>query len=235
MKDFLFFARETLPGTLKLDEEESRHCVQVLRHHEGDSVFATDGSGAEFSCRISHADKKETLLEVTGKVLHPQGPEQLIHIAIAPTKNIERLEWFLEKSVESGIGKVSLFISARSERKTVNPERLKKIMVTAMKQSGRFFLPELSSLMTLKDFMNLEKEETKFLASQHAPSFLSKLYKPGTPCMILIGPEGDFTEEELKAAASHQFAPCKLGEKRFRTETAALVACLNLHWLNGSL
>jgi len=211
-------------ATFILNEEESGHACRVLRMNAGDELFLLNGKGDRFACKIIVAHAKKCQLEVLS---HEHGSADLpkIHIAIAPTKNIDRIEWFAEKATELGITKISLILCSNSERRLVKTDRIQKVLIAAMKQSQRWFLPELSELTDLKSFILSNPDG--FIAHcriNEKVNLLNSIYSGEQP--ILIGPEGDFSEEEINFALENGYKPITLGDNRLRTETAGLYACI---------
>ena len=217
-----------------LSEEESKHCTRVLRLSEGNIIYLTDGKGLFCEAVIKDANPKACAIEIIKKTQEYRKPDFRLSIAIAPTKNIERFEWFLEKVTEIGIDKVIPMICRYSERKEIKPDRLEKVIVSAMKQSQKAYLPELSPIQQYKDFIIKPFEGDKFIA--HCINGEKKLFrnlvKQGGNTLILIGPEGDFSAEEVDMAISHGFMPISLGDSRLRTETAGVVACHTVNLIN---
>jgi 16S rRNA (uracil1498-N3)-methyltransferase len=207
-----------------LSEEESAHACRVLRLKTGDEIELLNGKGDSFKAVISDAHPKKCVLRILDRMSH-QKPDYSVHIAIAPTKNMERLEWFAEKTTELGITHITLLLCKNNERKVVKTDRLEKILVSAMKQSKRKFLPILTELIPFKDFI---KENPKGLIAHcynGEKSFISESWeKLNFP--ILIGPEGDFSMDEVELALKSGFKAIHLGENRLRTETAGLYACM---------
>ncbi|MBO7316162.1 MAG: 16S rRNA (uracil(1498)-N(3))-methyltransferase [Paludibacteraceae bacterium] len=221
----LFYAPD-LEETLTLSEEESLHCAKVLRLTSGDEVFAFDGKGTFFKLKILNPHPKHTEVEILEKnVALPK--DYRIHVAIAPTKNIERFEWFLEKCTEIGIDEITPILCQFSERKIIKKERLEKILISAAKQSLKATVPILNELCSINDVVKNRKEEYSFIAhcyKQEKNDFL-KICPKQKSILILIGPEGDFSPSEVENAISLGFVPVSLGESRLRTETAGIVAC----------
>jgi len=229
----LFYAPD-IAGHPQLPEPEAQHCLKVLRMQAGDIVYATDGKGNFYRAAIAEANPKHCRLDILEII--PQQPawKGRITIAMAPTKNMERIEWFTEKATEIGINRI-VFLNCRfSERKEIKPERINKILVSAMKQSLKAFLPELQAMTDFKKFIMQPFEGQKFIAHCYPMEklLLSKVYLPDENVLALIGPEGDFSEEEIELAINHGFVPVSLGESRLRTETAALTACQIIHIVN---
>ena len=198
----------------------------------GDTIELTDGHGFLYQAFISEADPKKCSFTISEKKEIP--PRNFnISIAVAPTKNIDRIEWFIEKAVEIGIDKIHLLLCKNSERKNVNLDRLTKIAVSAMKQSGQARLPYISDMVPLKEIVTQEAAQ-KFICYVDAcnPEQLKSLAKPNQRYLVLIGPEGDFNKDEIQLATEHGFKKVSLGPNRLRTETAALTACQILNFVN---
>lgn len=212
-----------------LPEEESGHCVQVLRRTVGDEILVTDGVGQLYHCVVTNPHRKHC--EVRIESVETPGPlhEGHIHIGIAPTKNIDRTEWSIEKCVEMGVDEITLLLCDHSERKTVNIDRLQKILVSAAKQSLKTRFPVLHPLTKMTD---LQIEGDTFIAhciegykaSENKGALKDQIVR-GHSTTILIGPEGDFSPEEVNWALANGYEPVSLGAARLRTETAAIVAC----------
>jgi 16S rRNA (uracil1498-N3)-methyltransferase len=217
-----------------LGEEESRHCIRVMRLAAEDPVHVTDGLGNLYECVIQSADPKKCVVRVVS-VQHDHGKRKTrLHIAIAPTKNMDRIEWFLEKATEIGIDEVTPFFSIHSERIRVKQERLEKVLIAAMKQSLKAYLPKLNEPADYRKFIEKEFPGQKFIAwcETGKEEELQKVYQKGSDVLILIGPEGDFSPDETSAAVRNGFKPVSLGESRLRTETAGLVACHTINLMN---
>ena len=230
----LFYAPDIAPPVFQLSPEESKHLVKVLRMKTGDPVFFTDGKGFLYTCRIVEANPKGTLVEVQGKEEGNDRRGFFLQMAVAPTKNISRYEWFLEKATEIGVDRITPFISEHSERKTVKPERLNRVITAAMKQSLKTFLPRLDESVSFNELVRQPFEGQKFIAyiDPAVTLELSKAYRRENNALVLIGPEGDFSPEEVEEAKNYGFVPVRLGPSRLRTETAAVVACHTIHLLN---
>lgn len=229
----LFYQPLMREGATFLDPDESRHCVKVLRRKTGDAIQITDGVGTFYEAVITTDDSRKCEFEVTGQQRTPE-KEYHIHIALAPTRNIDRTEWFVEKAVEIGIDMISFMRCAHSERTTIKTERLQKVAVSAMKQSLRATLPEIRGLVPFADLLNTAGEEQRFIAiaNLNDPKHLMQLATRGTSYCVLIGPEGDFSPEEIDQARETGFEAAGLGDHRLRTETAALVATQTLNLVN---
>lgn len=217
-----------------LPAEESHHAVKVLRLTAGDTVVVLDGKGKSFYATISVADPKACVLNSLELKTESNGRDYRLHIAIAPTKNMDRLEWFVEKAAEIGIDEISPIFCRFSERKVLKNERLEKILVSAMKQSIQPFLTKLNEPQNIKDFLKTATASQKFIAHCHEADkkLLSHTANAGEEILILIGPEGDFSEEEVEMAINQGFIPVSLGENRLRVETAALYSCATVALLN---
>ncbi len=217
-----------------LSEEESKHCIRVLRLGVGDEVQLIDGRGGFYNAEIKDAHPKRTILQITSVTQQFNKRNHYLHIAIAPTKNIERLEWFLEKATEIGIDEISLIICQRSERKEAKVDRLNKIITSAIKQSLKAYHPVLNEPQTLTSLLAQQFDGQKFIAHCDAgdKANLKGVFAPQSRYLILIGPEGDFSPKEIDDALQHGFKAITLGESRLRTETAALEACFEINFLN---
>lgn len=218
-----------------LSEEESKHAIRVLRLQPDDTLQLVDGHGGFYTARIVDPHPKKTLLAIESSQQEYGKRNHYLHIAVAPTKNLDRLEWFLEKATEIGIDEISLIQCQRSERKEAKTERLDKIITSAVKQSIKAYHPQLNSLQPFSRLVSQYHEGQKFIAhclpGEDKLSLASQL-QPHSSCLILIGPEGDFTEKEIAEALENGFKPITLGDSRLRTETAALEACFEVNFLN---
>jgi 16S rRNA (uracil1498-N3)-methyltransferase len=227
----LFYSALIEDDRFHLSEEEARHILKVLRHRAGDEIMVTDGKGNLYSTSIESIDQKNCVLKIRSmQSFNSTAPE--LHLAVAPTKNTDRFEWFLEKATEIGIDFITPLLCQRSERKTMREDRLQKVMVAAMKQSLKFTLPVLNPPRSFSELIQFSGTTQRFICSMDAESTLIEKYQKGKDCMILIGPEGDFTEEEIQMAVAKGFLTVSLGESRLRTETAAIMACCAISLLN---
>lgn len=208
-----------------LSEDESMHAVRVLRLKEGDSIELIDGKGCFYEARIVQANPKKCMVTCVRKWKDESKPF-FAHIAVAPTKNADRIEWFVEKATEVGIAGIAFIQTEKSERKVFKLERLDKIVVSAMKQSQKAFKPFVQPLTNFNTFVEQKFVGDKFIChcNPGEKKLLLHVCKPKVPTLILIGPEGDFSPEEVALAISNGFIPVSLGEARLRTETAAFVA-----------
>ena len=214
-------------ATYQLSEDESKHAVRVLRLGLGAPVALVDGRGTLARATIVEANPRRCLLQLTARELVPPRPRYL-HVAVAPTKNLDRLEWLVEKAVEVGLERLSFLRCARSERRDLKLERLEKIAVSALKQSGQAWLPQLDELLDFEKFLPELDPAATFIAhleeGERTP--LAQVIGAAPRCCVLIGPEGDFSPAEIAAALGRGIRPVTLGASRLRTETAALAAVL---------
>lgn len=220
----LFYHPDITDQELVLSKEESRHLIQVLRKKTGDEVVFTDGKGGKFILSIVDAHPKKAVLNVLSKEL-VENKKPNLSIGIAPTKNMDRLEWFLEKATEIGVSAIFPFVSKHSERKVIKEERLHKIVIGAMKQSLRYTKPEIHSLQSIDELLKMDFNGDKFLCHQHSSLHLADGIKTNNDLLILIGPEGDFSQDEMGLAVERKFKKVLIAEHRLRTETAGIVAC----------
>ncbi len=216
------------------DKEESKHIIKVLRKQERDILYVTNGLGYLFKTMIALASDSKCSVNVLSFSKQDM-PKFNLHIAVAPTKMNERYEWFLEKATEIGIQEITPIICEHSERKIIKMDRFQKIIESAMKQSLHYFLPKLNEPILLKDFLKKEITGQKFIAhceEADKKSLKSQLIS-NENVTILIGPEGDFSVKEIEMALNNKYNPISLGETRLRTETAALVACHSVVFINN--
>lgn len=211
-----------------LSEEESRHCISVLRHQIGDKIHIVDGKGSKLLCEILVVHPKKTQLRFIEKIETNQKPS-IIHIAISPTKSNDRLEWFLEKACEIGVGKITPLICQRTERNKVNIERWNKIIQSACKQAQVLYFPLLEEAVKFDKFIKTCSENT-FIASIEAKKKMSEFPKMDS-ATIVIGPEGDFSEEEFQMVRQLGLKEVSLSDNVLRVETAGLVALTQLSFL----
>lgn len=229
----IFYAPDILSDPT-LPEEDSGHAVRVLRHTEGDEVVCVDGRGVFYHCHITSAHPKHCSIAIDSTEEETHWPYR-IELAVAPTKNLDRIEWMLEKTTEMGVDAMIPLRCRFSERRELKMERMTRIAISAMKQSLKANLPELREMTDIKAFLCEPFEGQKFIAHcyKDAPRvLLSHVVQPGSPVRILIGPEGDFSEEEVQLAIDCGYQPISLGEQRLRTETAALAAVHTVHVIN---
>lgn len=223
----LFYVPKISGTEVILNETESKHAIRVLRLPIGERIQLVDGEGGIYIARITDANPKKCKLEIVESHKNFGKKDFHLHIAIAPTKNIDRFEWFLEKCTEIGIDEITPILSEHSERKVIKPERLEKILVSAMKQSVKAYLPRLNKLTPLKDLLEQTDSPKKFIAhcNNGEKLHLKNKVQAKDKVLILIGPEGDFSPEEVELSKQNGFEEISLGTARLRTETAGVVAC----------
>lgn len=230
----VFYTPDIAANHYSLNEEESKHCNKVLRLSTGDIVHLIDGRGGLYKARITGSNKKHVELLVIEHKEEFGKRNHHLHIAIAPTKNIDRLEWFLEKATEIGIDEITPIICDRSERKIIKEERLQKVITSAVKQSLTAYHPKLNAAIPFTEFIKQNNNSLKFMAHcmDGDKSYLHDIVNIHQSYLILIGPEGDFSPKELDTALHNDFKPVTLGNTRLRTETAALAACFEVNFIN---
>lgn len=229
-----FFAPD-IATTLTLPEEESRHCVRVLRLVEGDEIEVIDGCGNLYHCSIALAHSKQCAVTIINRVSCPPHWGTKIMLAVAPTKNLDRFEWMAEKCTEMGVDRITPLLCRHSERKVLKTERLKKILVAATKQSLKAQIPQFDELTPIEDFLAETSNSQRFIAycdvslPRDERKSLAQVYDPTRDAVVMVGPEGDFDPQEVQAALNVGFIPVTLGDSRLRTETAALMAVATMH------
>ena len=230
----LFFTPDIINKTYTLNEIESKHCIKVLRLNVNDHIQLIDGTGNFYEAKIYDTNPKKCKVEVTKTIKEFGKRNHYLHIAIAPTKNIDRFEWFLEKATEIGIDEITPILCEHSERKIIKPERLEKVIISAVKQSIKAYKPKLNDLTKYKDFITKSYDCEKYIAhcEENKKTLLKNSYGNGQSAIILIGPEGDFSPAEIMLAKQNNFKEISLGESRLRTETAGLVACHTINLIN---
>jgi 16S rRNA (uracil1498-N3)-methyltransferase len=234
----LFYTPEIHPThpTFMLSEEESKHAIRVLRLQVGEIIHLIDGRGGLYETEIIDAHPKRTTLRVISVNENFGQATYEIHMAVAPTKNIDRIEWFLEKATEVGLTSFTPVICEHSERKEVKVERLEKVAIAAMKQSLKAYLPKVNPAITFTKFLDQIKENSYAKGIAHCvdaeKKYISTSFAPKGKYLILIGPEGDFSEKEISQAIEADFVPLSLGEARLRTETAVLASVIEVSLLN---
>jgi len=230
----LFYIPDISGKKITPSSAESKHMVKVLRLSEGDIVQVVDGKGGFYQAEIRDANPRKCVLSILNSEQKSGKRDFWLHIAIAPTKNIDRFEWFLEKATELGIDEITPILTARSERKIIKPERLQKVMIAAMKQSLKAYLPKLNPLTPVADLIKSEKNPNKFIAHcmEGNKRHLKDVINRKENCLVLIGPEGDFNEEEIELANKFGFTEISLGNARLRTETAGVAACHIVNLVN---
>jgi 16S rRNA (uracil1498-N3)-methyltransferase len=229
----LFYQPQVAQGILHLDPDESRHVVKVLRKKQGDRITLTDGKGTFYEVTINDPDLRECTFVINKKFQeHPKN--FIVHIAISPTKNADRIEWFVEKAVELGIDEITLLECDHTERQHLKIDRLEKMAISAMKQSLKAKLPIIHPLTSFRNLVQTARAVEKYIAhvDNENPNQLKNLITAGSSYLVLIGPEGDFSNEELTLAEHQGFKKISLGPSRLRTETAGLAACHILNLAN---
>ena len=228
------FYTPDIKTSCEMPEEEAGHCLRVLRLGVGDEVMLTDGKGSFYKAVISAATNKRCQLKVVEELPQEKGWNGWLHIAMAPTKNMDRIEWFAEKATEIGFDELTFLNCRYSERKVVKEERIEKILVSAVKQSLKAVKPVLHEMTDFNKFITQDFKGQKFICHcyEGEKKLLKDVIVPRENALILIGPEGDFSEDEVAKALSLGFQPVSLGKSRLRTETAALVATHTLNLFN---
>jgi 16S rRNA (uracil1498-N3)-methyltransferase len=229
----LFYHPNPGKGIFMLDMHESAHCTKVLRLEEGAIFHVTDGRGTLCKARLVRPDNRSSVAEITEITQLPPERTGSLQIAIAPTKKIERFEWFLEKATEIGIDRIIPVYCGNSERRVIKAGRLEKILLAAMKQSYRVWLPELAEPEKFESLVKRPFNGNRFIATMQASVYLGRVYRKGVDTLIFIGPEGDFRDEEIRIATQAGIIPVSLGSHRLRTETAGLVACHTINMVNS--
>jgi 16S rRNA (uracil1498-N3)-methyltransferase len=214
-------------------KEESKHIIKVLRKQENDLLYVTNGIGELFTTQITFPSDSKCIVKILSFKKEENNFPKL-HLAVAPTKMNERFEWFLEKATEIGIAEITPIICDNSERKIIKNDRFEKVILSAMKQSNQFFLPKLNEAIKFSDFVSKKNETQKFIAhcEENEKKSLKSALKINTDAIILIGPEGDFSEKEINLALKNNYFAISLGNNRLRTETAAIVACHSFNFCN---
>ena len=229
-----FFYQPEIPnGVLHLDEIESRHCVRVLRKKTGDEITVVDGKGTFYNAVVEDDNQRRCTFKVIDKE-REASRDFRIHIALAPTKNQDRTEWFVEKAVEIGVDRISFVECDNSERTSLKLDRITKVAVSAMKQSQRATLPDIQPLMAYEELLSTTTEDQRFIAyvDKFNKVHLKDVCRAKQSVIVLIGPEGDFTPEEVFQAEERNYTKVSLGNARLRTETAGIVACQIINLIN---
>lgn len=232
----LFYIPDLDPLTKSsfIDKEESRHISKVLRKKSGDLIDITNGKGFYFEGKITQISDKKCMIDIVSAEKRINPRPYFLHIAMAPTKMNDRFEWFLEKATEIGIDEITPIICDHSERKIVKQDRLEKVLISAMKQSLKFELPKINEPIKFKEFIAQERAGLKLIAHcEDEPKTEFKNLKKKQKYTVLIGPEGDFSETEIKLALEHEYIPLSLGESRLRTETAGVYVCSAISVMNS--
>jgi 16S rRNA (uracil1498-N3)-methyltransferase len=231
----IFYAPGITGNSWILDEKESKHCIRVLRMNEGSPVKLIDGNGNLYEGIITKADYKKCEIGIKNIIRDFEKRSYRLHIAISPLKNPDRFEWFIEKSVELGIDEITPLICRNTEKPGIKPERINNIIISAMKQSLKAGITIQNALESFDEFIRKDHKGIKLIAHCDASKDRSKIgdvYSCGNDAVILIGPEGDFSEDEIEKAVVAGFVPVHLGNSRLRTETAGVAACHSIYFLN---
>lgn len=231
----IFYAPGIEGDDYTLDEKESRHCIRVLRMRKGDQVMLIDGRGNLFQGNIASPDQNRCIITVSGKIPGFEKRNYRLQIAISPLKNPERFEWFIEKSVEIGIDRITPLICHNTEKQSLKTERINNVIISAMKQSLKGLKTELEERILFSEFIKGPYDAVKMIAccsNSIKRSKISDVYGKQQDALILIGPEGDFTDEEINMAISSGFIPVHLGTSRLRTETAGIASCYSVYFIN---
>lgn len=225
----LFHCPALGPSMAELPEEEAHHALHVLRLTTGEVIGLLDGKGGFAEAEILATGKKSCSMRVLGTEQSPRERSSRIHLAVAPTKQMERFEWFLEKATEIGVDRITPLMTRRTERSKLRHDRLERVLIGAMKQSQRRWLPQLDGLTDLADLVKEAVPQRLFGWCEGEHHELATTYQPGQDALLLIGPEGDFTADEAGLLTANGFKAVGLGNARLRTETAAVAACT---WMN---
>lgn len=236
----IFWTEDIAGGICRLGEEESAHCVRVLRHRAGDRINIIDGHGTMYECTLVADSPKGAEARIEQAHQNWGGHPYDLTMAVCPTKNIDRYEWFAEKATEFGVDRIVPVIGEHSERKILKPERMNRILLSAAKQSLKASIPELSDTISVREFIEstAEKDALKMIAycfedGQERTSIREVLEKnDAKEVIVLVGPEGDFSREEADAAVAAGYVPVHIGESRLRTETAALASVSMVYYRN---
>lgn len=234
----LFYLKKLIEGDCVLDAEESKHCVQILRHKAGDWIAVTNGIGQTAQAEITNANPNRCVLKISSIVFNERPEKNTLHIAFAPTKSSDRTEWFIEKATEFGVAKITFIKSRYSERDKINLDRYRKVALSAMKQSLRCYLPNLVGVLGFDEFIDTYSNnvENKFIAHcntkiERAP-FTTMFQEKAGEIIVMIGPEGDFSETEIQKGLGAGFSSVHIGGARLRAETAA-VAVSSFNYFEG--
>lgn len=231
-----FYSTNIQGGSIYLEEEEAQHCSKVLRCKTGDTVEVLNGAGILYKGIISTIQKHEVQITIAETLKKENENQNKLSVAICPTKNPARLEWFLEKATEIGIAHIFPIITERTEKGSIKQERLQHIIVSAAKQSGQLFFPVLHALQPFKQFMQEEHigiTQTFMAHCEGQKQHLKEVYRPQGQALLLIGPEGDFTPAEVQLAVNKNYTPVSLGNSILRVETAGVVACTIIQMMNN--
>jgi len=229
----IFYSDNINNNFIELSESESHHCAKVMRKKKGDLVSVLDGKGSKYTALIIQADKKNVLLEIKTIDRVPNSGIGL-HLIISPTKSHDRIDWLIEKATEIGIQKISFMNCARTERKKINLDRIKRISISAIKQSGQRYAPKINNILSYKQIIDNISDDQRFIAhlEEDKKKHLRSVYNKSKNCCVLIGPEGDFTIDEINLAKENHFHSITLGKSTLRTETAGLFVASLINILN---
>ncbi len=232
----LFFGNKISESLISLSIDEAKHCVKILRKQKDDYIYITEGKGIIYNCMITNDNYNSFEAEIINKIDNPFSKNYYLHIAISPLKNPDRFEWFVEKATEIGIDEITPIICERTEKNKINIERINRISISAVKQSLQTTLPIINKAIYFNDFITIQSNNnlSKYIAwcETDKEVLLKNAITKSENSLILIGPEGDFTKEEINNAKKNNFVPISLGQARFRTETAAFVACNTIFIIN---
>jgi 16S rRNA (uracil1498-N3)-methyltransferase len=231
----VFYAPDITGDSYTLDENESKHSIRVLRMKRGMQVKLIDGKGNLYEGIIAEPDQKKCIIKVESVTRNFEARNYRLHIAISPLKNPERFEWFVEKSVEIGVDEITPLLCRNTEKPGIKPDRIRNIIISAMKQSLKSRATVLNEACTFADFARPDHRGTGMIAhcsSKTERSNIAEVYAKGKDAIILIGPEGDFSEDEIAMAVRRGFIPVHLGRSRLRTETAGVAACHSVYFIN---
>lgn len=229
----LFYCPGILRNEFFLSDEESKHCARVLRKKAGDSIHIIDGQGTYYEAALTEVTPKKCQFDII-KSTYQKKQKYHIHIAISPTKNIDRTEWFVEKAIEIGVDEISFLQTDHSERTRINLDRIEKKAISAIKQSIRSYLPQINEIQKLSTFLKRDFEGQKFVAhlNENSPAYLNQQAAVQNDYLVLVGPEGGFSEQEIDLINQHGYQSVRLGNHRLRTETAGIVSCSILNQIN---
>lgn len=231
----LFYVPDITGSRCVLERNESRHCIRVMRLSRGDRILITDGRGSLYEGIIDDPDPSACVISIAGLIPESGKRDYRLHVAISPLKNPERFEWFVEKSVEMGIDEITPLICHNTEKTRIKAERIENIIISAMKQSLKTIKPALNEPTDFHGFISLALDGIRMIPhcnKEISRSSVSAVYSKGCDAIILIGPEGDFTHEEISAAIDKGYRSVHLGTARLRTETAGIAACHSVYFIN---
>lgn len=234
----IYYCSNQQDDLLWFDPEESHHIIRVMRYKKGQAIHVTDGRGSLYEAALITDDPRKCNARILKCIQREEKTSNGLHVAVSPVKNPSRFEWFVEKATEIGINRITPMLCNHTEKSRLNADRLRKIAISAMKQSQRLWLPEIEPLRSFDEVVKETPAGEGYIAwvdESHNQILFKDAYKPGTNATVLIGPEGDFTEKEIRAALNSGFMPISLGKYRLRTETAALLVCCIYHFINQQM